>query len=461
MKQIELEHWTPSAQDPRRTEYAGQRTAQEVFAELEYRLNSTGYLPDEYFLMDSAWENGREIPKDADIFCTTDYGGSEGVYLDVYLKWHEDGKPITKSFITGKTLGESGADLDRMFLISAAITKAFHGDGGSYARCVRLGEPEESGGAVVHLSADERRTLIDALVDSRNHLLTEVGSVEQLLRRMTGSIMEFVNEVGQRPLQISDFDRAALAVQDGDLESFQSAYPKAMKRSGELLGQTAARPGAVGRKMTMLLLADAPQMSGNAYLTACKNAVDIGDAEHVLFLVKQAEHCVKDLDMSLYGEVIGHAYLDKRHLAEQLIAHCTPEQIAAAPPYLLYQTAMKSDYRTATALVEQGINANQYAAEIIRTFAGNHNEWITEQLLEKGMRIDNQNYSALYACVDVGHIKAAELLLERGMDFEQYRQWAEKRESNPAHEPIMTALAEHWESLQSEPEQVGQQMGGQ
>ena len=50
-----------------------------------------GCLPDEYFLLDQRWENGREIPEGADIFCTTDYGASEGIYLDVYLKWYEDG----------------------------------------------------------------------------------------------------------------------------------------------------------------------------------------------------------------------------------------------------------------------------------------------------------------------------------------------------------------------------------
>ena len=93
MKKIELEQWEPFPGDPRRMQYAGQRVAQEVFEELKHRLESMGYLPDEYFLMDREWENGREIPKDADIFCTTDYGGNEGVYLDVYLKWYEDSRP--------------------------------------------------------------------------------------------------------------------------------------------------------------------------------------------------------------------------------------------------------------------------------------------------------------------------------------------------------------------------------
>ena len=96
MKKIELEQWEPFPGDPRRMQYAGQRVAQEVFEELKHRLESMGYLPDEYFLMDREWENGREIPKDADIFCTTDYGGNEGVYLDVYLKWYEDSRPSPK-----------------------------------------------------------------------------------------------------------------------------------------------------------------------------------------------------------------------------------------------------------------------------------------------------------------------------------------------------------------------------
>ena len=100
------------------------RTGQEVYEELKHRLEGMGYLPDEYFLLDADWEDRRVIPRNADLFCTTDYGDSEGIYLDVYLKWYgEDGKPVIKSFATGKTLGESGSDMDRMFLISSAITK--------------------------------------------------------------------------------------------------------------------------------------------------------------------------------------------------------------------------------------------------------------------------------------------------------------------------------------------------
>ena len=206
MKPIEFEKWKPSADDPRKLEYDGQRTGQEVFEELKYRLESTGYLPDEYFILDSDWENGREIPADADIFCATDYGGSEGVYLDVYLKWYDKDqmRSVTKSFITGKTLGENGNDLDRMFLISSAITKAFHGDNATHARYRKIGFVEDdTGGAVIHLSHREQKVLIEALVEQRERQEQAMSQTEQLLRRMTGSITEYINEVGLRPLRMA------------------------------------------------------------------------------------------------------------------------------------------------------------------------------------------------------------------------------------------------------------------
>lgn len=181
MKIIETERWVPSKEDPSRSEYIGQRTGQEVFEELRQQLENMGCLPDEYFLLDQRWENGREIPEGADIFCTTDYGASEGIYLDVYLKWYEDGNPVTKGFITGKTLGESGDDLDRMFLISSAITKAFHGDGASHARYIRLGESQIPASGVFHLSLEEQKTIIDALITQHEKYVALCGTSEHAM----------------------------------------------------------------------------------------------------------------------------------------------------------------------------------------------------------------------------------------------------------------------------------------
>lgn len=154
MEIIKLEIWEPDPDKPQFLRYVGQPVAEDVFKELEQRLKDTGFLPDEYFLMGMEWEHGRRIPKGADLFCTTDYGSSEGIYVDVYLKWYENDKPVTKSFATGKTLGETGYDLDRMFLTASTITKAFHGEGW---------HNEQADGAILVLNAEEKKMMAEIL----------------------------------------------------------------------------------------------------------------------------------------------------------------------------------------------------------------------------------------------------------------------------------------------------------
>ena len=219
MKQIEFERWEPDAENPCKLTYAGQRAAEDVFHELEAQLDSVGYLPDEYFIMDWRWEHGRQIPKGADFFCKTDYGGSEGIYLDVYLEWQEGGKPKRECFITGKTLGESGADLDRMFLISSAITKAFRGDNSVHARYMVVGaqpEPEET--MLLHLNPDEQRLVAQALAEQRIRLGPQADGEEKLLRRMVGNVTEYMDAAGLSD-RLDENDRALLTQHDGVQET--------------------------------------------------------------------------------------------------------------------------------------------------------------------------------------------------------------------------------------------------
>lgn len=219
MKRIEFERWEPDAENPRRLKYAGQRAAEEVYQELKARLDSVGYLPDEYLLLDNRWQNGREMPRDAGFFCRTDYGGSEGIYLDVFLDWYEDGQHKTEHFMTGKTLGESGADLDRMFLISAAITKAFRGDSGVHAQYMVVGgqsEPAET--MSLNLSPDEQRLVTQALAEQRIRLGSQAEGEEKLLRRMTGSVTEYMDAAGLAD-RLTESDRALLAQHDGAPEA--------------------------------------------------------------------------------------------------------------------------------------------------------------------------------------------------------------------------------------------------
>ena len=437
------------------------RSAQEVFEELKHRLESQGYLPDEYFLLDREWENGRKIPENADIFCATDYGGSEGVYLDVYLKWYGDGKSVTRSFITGKTLGESGNDLDRMFLISSAITKAFHGDHTTHARSMQIGGVEDdASGAVVHLSAEEQRTIIGALVEQRERQENAMTQTEQILRRMTGSITAYINEVGMKPLRMSDYDKAVLAVRDGELAAFSEYSAKVPDQAEALLVEAAGRPGLVGRNMTAMLLNGRENVDYDAYCAACRKAIDIHDLEKTLFLLHWAEHCVAQVEPSLFGEMAGYAHLDHRSIAKEIIHQSTPEQIAAAPSRLLELFAADNDYRTLLELVEKGISGGPSAARTLHMLTyQERNNWMAEELLEKRMWVDLNDYNALHACVQNDAVDTAKLLLDHGMDFEQYRQLAEHR--GGGHEETVQNLADYWQELNAEPEQSeAQEMGG-
>ena len=437
------------------------RSAQEVFEELKHRLESQGYLPDEYFLLDHEWENGRKIPENADFFCTTDYGGSEGVYLDVYLKWYGDGRSVTRSFITGKTLGESGNDLDRMFLISSAITKAFHGGHTTHARSMQIGGVEDDpGGALVHLSAEEQRTIIEALVEQRERQENAMTRTEQLLRRMTGSITAYINEVGMKPLRMSDYDKAVLAIRDGELAAFGEYSAKVPDQAEALLVEAAGRPGLVGRNMTAMLLNGRENVDYGMYCVACRRAVDIHDLEKTVFLLHWAEHCVAQVEPSLFGEMASYAHLDHRSIAKEIIHQSTPEQMAAAPSRLLEQFAADSDYRTLSELVEKGISGGPSAARTLHMLTcQGRNSWIAEELLEKRMWVDLDDYSALHACVQNDAVEVAKLLLDHGMDFEQYRQWAELRGSG--HEETVQALSDHWQELTAGQEQSeAQETGG-
>ena len=454
---IEFDRWKPSADDPRKVEYVGQRTAQEVFEELKHRLEGQGYLPEEYFLMDSQWGNGREIPKSADIVCKVDYGESEGVYLDIGLTWYDKGqeKYVTKDFITGKTLGRNGNDLDRMYLTASAVTKAFHGDNATHARYMKInGVEEDTGGTVVHLSQREQHTIIDALVEQRERQEEAMGQTEQLLRRLTGSITAYMDTVGQRPLRVSDYDKTVLAIRDGELSAFRELYPRVRDQAGELLIETAGRPGVVGRQMTLLLVADTERFPEPAYRTACQKAIDINDPIKVAFLLGQAESYVNDLSPSFHGEMASYAYLEHRFIAMEIIKQCSNEQIAAAPPRLLELFAAGPDYEMLSTLVEKGISGGGSAARTLHmlTYEG-RNSWIAEELLEKRMWVDVNDYHALNACVENGAVDVAKLLLDGGMDFGQYRQWF----PNSGSSDTIQALEEHWNELHPQAQEPAEQ----
>ena len=365
------------------------RTGQEVYEELKHRLEGMGYLPDEYFLLDAGWEDGKVIPRDADLFCTTDYGDSEGIYLDVYLKWYgEDGKPVIKTFATGKTLGESGSDLDRMFLISSAITKAFHGEHGAYVRYQRLEDGTKAEGEVLHLTPKEKRVLMDALLEQRMRQEAQMTDTEQLLRRMAGSITAYMDEVGARPLRMS----------------------------------------AVGRRMVKLMLGTKKSYPEGVWLDACKRAVDAVDLQRVQMMLDRTMDKADSPSPSLPGEVIRYAYQKAPAMGSDLIRWAQQEQISAAPAGLLYAAAKACDLHTLTNLVRKGLQPDGSAASALRPLIVSGRERMAVELLRAGLQVRGDDYEAMDTCLRGHAPEAAAALLERGVELDGYLAWAAKQD---------------------------------
>lgn len=406
------------------------RSGQEVYEELKHRLEGMGYLPDEYFLLDDVWEDGKVVPRDADLFCTTDYGASEGIYLDVRLIWYgEDGKPVIKTFATGKTLGESSSDMDRMFLISSAITKAFHGEHGAYARFQRLEDGTEADGAVLHLSPKEKRVLMDALVEQRMRQEAQMTNTEQLLRRMAGSITAYMDEVGARPLRMSTADRAVLAVRDGELYAFSSLALQVMlpEEYGRLLTAAAGRPGAVGRRMTKLMLGRKAPYPEDVWLDACKRAVDTGDLQRVQMMLDRTMDKADSPSPSLPGEVLQYAYLQNPAMGSELIRRAAPEQVAAAPSKLLCAAAYARDLPMLTELLQKGLQPGDHAAPLLLPLLTAYDGQRVAHLLKDSLRVRPEDYDAMNVCLREHAPEAAEALLGQGMKLDGYLAWAAER----------------------------------
>ncbi len=406
------------------------RSGQEVYEELKHRLEGMGYLPDEYFLLDDVWEDGKVVPRDADLFCTTDYGASEGIYLDVRLIWYgEDGKPVIKTFATGKTLGESSSDMDRMFLISSAITKAFHGEHGAYARFQRLEDGTKAEGVVLHLSPKEKRVLMDALVEQRMRQEAQMTNTEQLLRRMAGSITAYMDEVGARPLRMSTADRAVLAVRDGELYVFSSLALQVTKPEERcsLLVESAGRPGAVGRRMAKLMLGAKTPYPEDVWLAACKRTVDTGDLQRVQMMLDRTMDKADSPSLSLPGEVLQYAYLQNPAMGSELIRQAAPEQVAAAPSKLLCAAAYARDLPMLTELLRKGLQPGDHAAPLLLPLLTAYDGQRVAHLLKDGLRVRPEDYDAMNVCLREHAPAAAEALLGQGMKLDGYLTWAAER----------------------------------
>lgn len=126
---IEVERWKPS-ETKGMVKFDGMISPQQAFEALKKHLEEVGLLPDEYFLP-GMWkfEKQGELPYYNKAVCSVNWGGSEGIYIDISLLYCENNEIKYFDFATGKTLGQSGDDFLRMSRISAECSMMLNGRG--------------------------------------------------------------------------------------------------------------------------------------------------------------------------------------------------------------------------------------------------------------------------------------------------------------------------------------------
>ncbi len=109
-----------------RIKQTGTKTYGEVFSELERHLKENNLYPDDYFGLSAYANENEEIPNNwTEFVCSTNFGGSEGIYLDISIKTADGNVP----FATGKTLDETVEDFTAMSRIGAECSMLLNGNG--------------------------------------------------------------------------------------------------------------------------------------------------------------------------------------------------------------------------------------------------------------------------------------------------------------------------------------------
>lgn len=129
MKTIETKIYAPVEGKPGLVREIGKRKAVEVFQDLEQALRDLYLYPAEYFLLSSTFSDpDTDFPEILGIQCYAQWGGSEGIYLEVDLAATIDGEYKQINFATGKTLDDDSFAFDKMQYTAGVIYKLLMGD---------------------------------------------------------------------------------------------------------------------------------------------------------------------------------------------------------------------------------------------------------------------------------------------------------------------------------------------
>lgn len=135
IKSFEVDRWS-ERDEKGRMQHIGMLKLGEVFEMLKEHLISKDMLPDEYFLMNrDEWNEDWELPDYDYAVCVPNFGGSEGIYLDISLVYRdEQGHRCRLDFVTGKTLKESADAFLKMTRIAAECSMMLNGRGSCYTK---------------------------------------------------------------------------------------------------------------------------------------------------------------------------------------------------------------------------------------------------------------------------------------------------------------------------------------
>ena len=149
-KTLDTQIYAPAG-DGIHVKLVGMMKAGEAFDALEKHLESVGLLPDEYFLS-GMFDEKQELPNYYEAICNTNWGGNEGIYIDISLLYKEEDRGPLKFFklATGKTLSSSGDAFILMSRIAAECSMMLNG----FGAVVKVTETEQ-----------ERERRIDSCVD--------------------------------------------------------------------------------------------------------------------------------------------------------------------------------------------------------------------------------------------------------------------------------------------------------
>lgn len=135
IKSFEVDHWSKKDEQGR-MEHIGMLKLGEVFEMLKEHLVSRDMLPDEYFLFNrDEWKEDWELPDYEYALCVPNFGGSEGVYLDISLIYRDEQEQKCRlDFATGKTLEEGADAFLKMARIAAECSLMLNGRGSCYTK---------------------------------------------------------------------------------------------------------------------------------------------------------------------------------------------------------------------------------------------------------------------------------------------------------------------------------------